>query len=706
MHEGDDRDALLFGSISSQASSEAGDAAPAKITQLVADAKLFPENQSPACLTLQCRSDKLLDKDAENDVSVHQNDMQKQQQPIRRHRHISLFASIELIRPRAPQTAAHEEASPSSATEPSQQFIALPGAQVTNLLPVAPAVREAGLLPCNASGVSSTHSQAPTNEDPPLHPTEQESASVLVDRKEATASTSAQCSCGRPNQFCCGGVNNKHGDVPPVFKPIEGFISGPSVGNVEAHRFVAQELQEEEKMAATVAAATNALRQHAQQLLNQAADKLERLATQQRRRTEAAAEKAAALLSRATEARCALHRERNMLEQMRRRQGCEQQLKLKAANEALDAERRRCIGLEARLEALQHENRHLRAALALRTQQPHARGPVHSRQLTGTDAAASARRPRQAFGCQPTARCTSVQGPAETASLTAVVLPAGPPAKAPRGGCLSCPRQAVKTGAAACRSAEAGARQAVVDVEVRLPPSVCQTAAARAPCSEPQANEANSTSAVGEGGEGDSSQQQPQGHPCPPQTEAPPHDTGETSDSKGWQRTRNARKHAHRNRSAGSSAFRTDESISSSGSTSSSNKPERRRRWRQRRRYGSARMSRSVSRGSVSTSSSSAAPEREEGRRRSHSTKSTKRAPQHPRISFSVPQPTLQQQTDDDESSSGSSSLPRRARTNSHKLALREDVAGRLQASLLRLQERQALQGKIQSIARQLLHPQ
>lgn len=714
MYRGDDHDALLFGSVSSQSSSEPSGLLTGS-RQHLADARLFPESQSPASLTLQCRSSKGTEKASENEPSLQQNGVQ--QQPTHRHRHISLFASIDLIRPSAPLRA-HEGPPSISASEQSQKLTALQGSELTNIVEAGPAVADrVETVPpnCTAYIASSTHCQVPKNDAPSLCPTEEENPLLLLGMKEEKASTPQQCGYACSSGLSCSGVN-KPGELAPSFKSVEGCAPRSHMDNADAHRFVAQELQEihriiqarafrlrqqEEETSAAVAQAANTLRQHAQQLLNQAGEKLERLATQQRKRTEAAAEKAATILRRVTEARCALRHERNMLEQARRRQGGEQNLKLRAATQALDAERRRCADLEVRLEALQQENRQLRAAL--RAQPSQARATVKCKQLGVTCVSSSNRRCPQALGTRPpTTRCTAQQSSAETASLTAVVVPAVPAAKAARGGCQSCLKQSGKTVGVRNLSTEAVGRPAIVDVEVRLPPPTCSGAPARPSCNEVHTHEAHSGGA--EDG-ADRPQLQPQEHPYPPQADALPDQTGDTSNSKCPQRTSSARQHKHRNRSAGSSAFRTDQSTSSNGSMSSSNKLERRRPWRQRMQHRGSRVSRSVSRGSISTSSSSAAPERERIRRRSHSTRIKARTPQHHRISFAAPQPTLHLPLQPDDSSSSCSSLPRRARSGAHKLKLRRDVAGRLQESLMRLQERQALQGKIQNIAKQLLHP-
>ncbi|CDJ32902.1 uncharacterized protein EMH_0014120 [Eimeria mitis] len=688
MYNGDDRDALLFGSISSQASSEAGGAAPTGTAQLTTEARLFPENQPPARLTVHCRGDNALDKALESEPSLKRSGVQEQQ-PARRQRHISLFASIELTRPKVPLPGNGEAGPFFLASEPSHQVTALAVTEQKNPLSATPAV----------DGVAASRCQAPKSAVSSLRPKEREGPSLLAERKDENVFTLQQCDGACSNPLRCGPVNN--GELSPSFKSVEGLLALPRLGNIDAQSFVAQELQEEEETAAAVALATNALRQRAQELLNQAAEKLERLALQQRKRTEASAEKAASILRRATEARCALRHERNMLEQLRRRHGGEQQLKLKATAEALDAERRRCVDLEARMEALQQENRQLRAALH-RAQPPQTRGLVNSKQLSATDASSSNRKRHQTLGCHPTTRCTAQQDSAETASLTAVVLPAVPPAQGARGGCRSCSRQPGKAIGPNSRSTDSAGRQALLDVEVRLPPAACSAASARSACNEKQTHDVDIHGAQGAP---DRPQLQPEGCPCPPQLDALSHHISDTGNSKCSQTTDSVRKHRHRNRSAGSSAFRTDESTSSNGSMSSCNKLERRRRLRQRMRHGNAQLQRSLSRGSVSTSSSSAAPDREKGRRRSHSTRRMTRAPLHPRISFSVPQPSLQQPLEVDDDSSSGSSVPRRTRTSGHKLALRGDVAGRLQASLMRLQERQALQGKIQNIAQQLLHP-
>lgn len=301
-------------------------------------------------------------------------------------------------------------------------------------------------------------------------------------------------------------------------------------------------------------------------------------------------------------------------------------------------------------------------------------------------------------GCQPGSRCTTQQCPGETASLTAVVLPAVLPAKEARGGCLSCLRKPGKTTGASKRSTEAGGRQALVDVEVRLPPAGC-SATAPLPCNETHAREADSANTQGGA---DRQQLQDRAHPCPSQPDALPHHMGGRCKSKCWHTMCSARYQKNRNRSSGSSAFRTDESTSSNNSMSSRNKLERRRRRRETMRNGNTRLHRSVSRWSVSTSSSSAASEPVAGRRRSHSTRCAIPTPQYQRISFSVPQPGMQHPMEAGNDSS-CSSVPRRSRTGGHKLALRQDVAGRLQASLMRLQGRQ---GKMQHIAKQLLDPQ
>ncbi|CDI85675.1 hypothetical protein, conserved [Eimeria praecox] len=325
--QGDDHDALLFGSVSSQSSSEPSGLLTGS-RQHLADARLFPESQSPASLTLQCRSSKGTEKASENEPSLQQNGVQ--QQPTHRHRHISLFASIDLIRPSAPLRA-HEGPPSISASEQSQKLTALQGSELTNIVEAGPAVADrVETVPpnCTAYIASSTHCQVPKNDAPSLCPTEEENPLLLLGMKEEKASTPQQCGYACSSGLSCSGVN-KPGELAPSFKSVEGCAPRSHMDNADAHRFVAQELQEEEETSAAVAQAANTLRQHAQQLLNQAGEKLERLATQQRKRTEAAAEKAATIL-----------RRRNMLEQARRRQGGEQNLKLRAATQALDAERR------------------------------------------------------------------------------------------------------------------------------------------------------------------------------------------------------------------------------------------------------------------------------------------------------------------------------------------------------------------------------
>ncbi|CDJ59404.1 hypothetical protein, conserved [Eimeria maxima] len=375
MCRGDDRDTLLFGSVSSQTSSEPN-AATKDVAPLATYAQPFPVNQPQACLTLQCSSSAAIDRAVESVAPLQQSNLQ--QRTTRRHRHISLFASIELARPAVPPPA-NERSPSSSARERFQKLTVSPGIEPLNLQTPGSAIANrmgASLIARAASNSACTHYQDPRTDAISTFPKEQgEQSSAVAGANGEEAATPQDCDCALPNQLCNGG-DSKPVDVPSMSKSVEACLT--RLSNADAHRFVAQELHEihqmiqfralrlrrqEEETSAAAARATNALRQYAQQLLNQAADKLARLATQQQKRTEATAEKAADILRRATEARCALRHERSMMEQLRRRQGVEQELKLRTVSEALDAERRRCVDLEARVEVLQQENRQLRAAL-------------------------------------------------------------------------------------------------------------------------------------------------------------------------------------------------------------------------------------------------------------------------------------------------------------------------------------------------------
>lgn len=165
-----------------------------------------------------------------------------------------------------------------------------------------------------------------------------------------------------------------------------------------------------------------------------------------------------------------------------------------------------------------------------------------------------------------------------------------------------------------------------------------------------------------------------------------------------------------RNRSSGGgSACRANESTSSNAIASATTMRTRRRGSRKVRGKSEGRPSRSASHGSISTSTSSSSimPQRQvQGRLfRRRSSRRIISARQQ-RISFSVPQATPPQPLPDEGNSSCGSQSPERMPRDRQRLALRGDVAGRLQASLTRLQERQALQSKIRGLAKKLLDPQ
>ncbi|CDJ65504.1 hypothetical protein, conserved [Eimeria necatrix] len=702
MHGGDDRDALLFGPVSSESPSTQHAMTP----PLAPDARLFPDYPESLSFDEQCTGPAEVaehGRTASQKCGLHQ--------PTLRHRHISLFASIELARPHITlQTHAGSSAPSSSHAERLHAAADPPAVE-----PLPPYSRPAGgrlnVAPLCSSSLAAPAQSTVFKADPP----KDTSQPLVVQQEDAAASPPQYYSACSPPL-----PSGKPGEIASSFKAVEGHLARSRMGDADAHRFVAQELQEinrmiqaravrlkqqEEGISVAVAQASTALRQHAQQLLNQAAEKLERVATQQRRRAEVVAEEAAAILRRAMEARRSLRQEKSILEQSRRQYREQQQRKHLEAAQALNAERRRCVDLEAQLEALQQENRQLRAEVL--AQQLRLRSASTNPQL-GKAGTSTVRRTRQAAGCQRVPGCPAAHlHSTETATLTAVAVPATSADAAPRAGCRVCTRRSEKISNPKDSTTQPVGRQAMVDVQVRLPPAPPPTAPPCSCCSERHAHAAESTSH-----EGGSGQQQVQsaGRREPPEADSPAHGAAAApSNPKHYQASFRTHTRKHRNDSAGSSSFRTDESTSSNGSMSSSRKRERRRSRRRRMRRESSRHCRSASRGSISTStsSSSAAPQRIENHRQHHSSERASSA-RHQRITFTLPESKLQQhellRTKED--SSSGCALPLRAQGGGQKPTLRGEVAERLQASLLRLQQRQALHDRIHNIAKQLLHPQ
>ncbi|OEH80671.1 hypothetical protein cyc_05465 [Cyclospora cayetanensis] len=699
----DDRDALLFDLQSSQ-HSLISNAGPSEWRNVVpANARLFPEQGPPTPVPAAYQSS-LTDDAATKSGALPQRPPENLLAHSRRL--VTLFAPVDVTPPRkntlpghtalTPFLAASEQRTPSHLTSKPLFMRHLPS--LGSLVGGMPSS-----LPGNATLAASTQRvilRTKASREP--CPTERVQPPLLGNLNN-TAAPAHQPSFLASSPFAPCGADNKPEELGNSLKAVEGHLKSNGMGDSAAHKFVVQELQEEAEAAVAASRALTALRQHAQHLLNEAAEKLERVAVQQRKRAEAAADEAAAILRRAMEAQCTLRHERSLLEQKQRQRCQDQQLKLTTLTEALEAERRRCVELEVRLETVQQENRQLRALLHAHLSSAHRTDS--SSQLAPAGAVSARMRHSVACRRSATALHTARSCPLRAASFSGLVAPAAPAKTfSARGGCV-----AGATGWPASSQpqrnhlAEQGLRRAILDVEVSLPRVSVAEATLQSPAKEAPAHEEAKPTPPGEGGR------------C--QTQAPAHQdsirrdrsaapTSESCSSKACQASCGVRHHKRSNRSVRRNVYETD---SSTDSSSNSSMEERRRdnrgRWGQRRRGHSCR---SLSRGSVSTSTSNSSEvlqrqvNRHQCQRRSSRRASSAR-PQH--ISFSVPELDIKRPTLCKVDSSSAGATPKHGSRGANKLTLRKDVAGRLQASLTRLQERQALQGKIQNLAKQLLHP-
>lgn len=374
--------------------------------------------------------------------------------------------------------------------------------------------------------------------------------------------------------------------------------------------------------------------------------------------------------------------------------------------------------MESRLQAAQQENRQLRALLH------HARGSPDWRLQHLEAKTASACAAQHPCLCPAAAnRLTSRLGAARGASAACTAATCF----AARGGrpqasgirSLAPQRGAQRTGkettaAVSSSLGDSSSRRAIVDVQVRLPSASLAAAAPPSLSSETLALAAAPAAPTDSAQEPRAAppaqmarrEEEPTEPPAAPATKA-------TRKSKASQAALDPKERRH-TRTSAASALRSDESDPSSSSSSSGGTSRRGARCRNsrkaRERTAGCRESRSASRGSgsvsTSTSSSSAKSHRRlgghRGRRCSTRDASSRSRPQ--RISFSVPEArrTLSK-TRSNDSSSGSQS-PERSPRGGHRVALRGDVAGRLQASLSRLKERQMLQDQIHSLAKRLLN--
>ncbi|KAL8428707.1 hypothetical protein ACSSS7_007051 [Eimeria intestinalis] len=673
----DDRHALLF-EPSSRSSSASKDLPPHEHTNLSPEIHLFPDSPPPRFL-----AGPVVPKPASEGLARGP----PREAPRPQQRHITLFAAVELPSPRLSASCIPEAASPlpPSSVLTNRNPPVRPASLAVLPDAVPTAAHASAAAPCTPGGRSPHPTQRPIDASghagaarlllPPRQSAAPACPSSLVDKTDASTNSLKSASGGGPQ------------------------TSG--MEDLETRRFVAQELQEEEEAAAHVAAARESLRDHAQHLLNQAAEKLERVAAQQRRRTELAYEEAAAILRRASEARRLLREERNQCMQVQEQRRKDQQLRLMATAQTLEVERRLRLGLQSRLHALQQENTQLRALL-------HAHCP--SRCRGGSASVTSGLPPTSGVSRghpQPQLACR------EAAARQTRGRPSGSAPSSGRGACLGS-RASEKSSILNAHAArpsmqgtcltEATKRGAVLDLQLRLPPfqSAAPAAVAAVGLQQQNPHAAAQSSSRDSSARRQQQQQQQEAEPLPPQS---PDDIALESHLKPQSARTDRQPEGRRRR--GSSAKGCEASGSSLTSNSSLNANLKRRstlkkKTRRRPPPSSSRLSRSASRGSLSTSTSSSCGRRQLGGLRRSSKVDCSHA-RSQRISFSVPE-SHTRRTD---TSSDSSPDPAPPLKPPSRLLLRGDVAGRLQASLARLQEKQLLQQEqVRNLAqRALLQP-
>ncbi|KAL8445645.1 hypothetical protein Emag_005055 [Eimeria magna] len=692
-----DRHALLFEPSSSPSSSASKDFPPEERAKFSPENHLFPDTPTP----------RLLAGPVAPQPPLGGHEGTPSREAPRPQRHITLFAAVELPSPHR-SASCNPKALSSSPSNfvPSSRDPPLPPPSLAVRPDAAPgAARATAAAACVQPGGGSPNLVQRSIDAagagaaglllPPRQPAAPACPSTLVDKTDALAN-SLKCAAG-------------------------GGSQRPGLEDLETRRFVAQELQEinrliqeralrlkrqEEEASAYVAAARESLRVHAQHLLNQAAEKLERVAAQQRRRTELAYEEAAAVLRRASEARRLLREERNQSMQLHEQRQKEQQLRLMATAETLEAERRLRLDLQSRLHALQQENTQLRELL-------HAHCPSRCRKGGAGVTSGQPLAPGVSRGhTQPQPACR------QAAARQSTRLPLASATSTGRAACM---------GAAAAKNSrllvhaarpsiqgtcltEATQRGTVLDLQLRLPPLESAAPAAAAAAGLQQQNAAAPSSSRDATARLQQQLQQQQQGAAPPPSQ-PPEVTALDSHPRRLSASIDRQPEGRRRR--GSSSKGCEASDSSLTNDSSLKADLKRRSWRKKTRRrplpSSSRLSRSASRGSLSTSTSSSCGRRQLGGLRRSSKEPSGHARSH-RISFSVPEShTRRTDTSSESFTDARSPLkpPSRAPGASHRLLLRADVAGRLQASLARLQEKQLLQQEqVRSLAqRALLQP-
>ncbi|KAL8272238.1 hypothetical protein Esti_003832 [Eimeria stiedai] len=679
----DDRHAPLFEPSSSSSSPASKDIPPQEHKNLSPETHLFPDTPLPRLLVGPVAPQPALE--------VQEEPPPREAAP-RPQRHITLFAAVELPLPRRSASYIPESAlSLPLGLVPTSRDPPLPPASFAVLPDAAPsAARASAAAACvQPGGGSPHHTQLSIDAAgvgaaglllPRLQSASPACPSSLVDTADALANSVK----------CAGG----------------GGLRRSGLEDLETRRFVAQELQEinrmiqeralrlkrqEEEAAAYVAATRESLRVHAQHLLNQAAEKLERVAAQQRRQTELAYEEAAAVLRRASEARRLLREERKQCMQLQEQRRKEQHLRLMATAETLEVERRLRLDLESRLHALQQENTQLRALL-------HAHCPSRCRAGSAGLTNSLPLAPGVSRGHpqpQPACRQAAARQPRR--------LPSGSAPSTGRAACMSA--AASKSGKLLAHAArpsmqgtcvtEATKRGTVLDLQLRLPPFEAAAPAAAAAASLQQQNpHATAPSSSRDTTARRQQQQQQQQGVAPPPPQAP-EDTAVESHLKPLSACTDRQPEGRRR--TGRSARGCEASDSSLESSRPLDAGLKGSSWRKKTRRrplpSSSRLYRSASRGSLSTSTSSSC-----GRGQlvdlSRSSKESSGHARNHRISFSVPESHTRRTDTSSESSAGSPSPfkpPPRAPAAAHRVLLRGEVAGRLQASLARLQEKKLL---------------
>lgn len=711
----EDRHALLF-EPSCTPDSLCSKDAPMTCQPAPQASRLFP-NKSPSPAVAKPQTFLGAERMEESGETLLHQDVAK---PCHNQRRVTLFASIEVAAAQKRLTEQAVCSYPFASYEQSHQPLQLHEPQHTVHAPPLPLAGPADFgVPGATSSVACAQRVTCGEYGSRCLPSQQIHVPSGEQHEGVMALPPLPHSCS-PGCICA--TASKGDDLANNLKSVGSRISNNGIRDVDARRFVAQELQEinrmiqaralrlkqqEEEAAASVAMARNSLRLHAQQLLNQAAEKLERVVTQHRRRAEAAVDEAAFLLRRALEARRMLQHERSLFKRLQEQHRQEEHLRLTATTEALEAERRRCVDLEGRLRAVQQANKQLRALLHAHSIPAH-RGDKKTH-LNATEPSSVFQERHQPPDHRSTvayhtprpcvSRVPSVAAPSLPPVARGAIVASSEPGRG-KQRCTSLRTSGNVRLPSSCVS-NAAPGQAIVDVQVRLPsfsPVVTPVPAPEAPKDQTR---------IDNGSKCAEDQQPPQLAQHESQQPGPPVPARLSSKVKSFQEPAAPLRRKHK--STDSDISCSDDSAPSRGSSISSSSHVEQVGRRNMRRRTSDRLSRSASHGSISTSTSSSSGAAQRQPRGHHGrTKGSVKClrARHQRISFSVPELDRRKPRDTKGSSFCGSASPVRTVSSGHRPALRGDVAGRLQAFLTRLQEQQLLQGKIHSLADHLLNMQ